>query len=124
MPRPVHFDITADNPERAVKFYGDAFGWKFEKWDAGEQPYWLIATGETSEPGINGGLSGRAPGGNRGILNTIGVPSVDDAVAKVTKAGGAITRAKMAIPGIGWYAEFTDTEGNAFGLMQDDPSAK
>jgi predicted enzyme related to lactoylglutathione lyase len=29
----------------------------------------------------------------------------------------------MAVPGIGWTAYFTDPEGNAFGIMQFDPSA-
>jgi predicted enzyme related to lactoylglutathione lyase len=33
MPRPNHFDMTAENPERAMNFYKDIFGWKFEKWN-------------------------------------------------------------------------------------------
>ncbi|MGH2472241.1 MAG: hypothetical protein ACRDG6_07540 [Candidatus Limnocylindria bacterium] len=28
----------------------------------------------------------------------------------------------MAIPGQGWFAGCTDTEGNAFSLYQNDPS--
>jgi predicted enzyme related to lactoylglutathione lyase len=51
--RPVHFEIHATDPERAVAFYGRVFGWKFERW--GEIPYWLITTGDTN-PGIDGGL--------------------------------------------------------------------
>ena len=31
---------------------------------------------------------------------------------------------KMPIPGVGWLAYLKDTEGNVFGLMQSDPSAK
>ncbi len=124
MPRPVHFDITAQNPERAVKFYGDAFGWKFQKWDAGGQPYWLVTTGEDPEPGINGGLSQRSSGGAAATLNTIGVHSIDEAVSMVVECGGKITTPKGPIPGVGWYAEFTDTEGNKLGLMQEDRSAK
>ena len=45
MPRVVHFEINADDVERAVQFYSDVFGWKAEKW-AGPMEYWLIMTGE------------------------------------------------------------------------------
>jgi predicted enzyme related to lactoylglutathione lyase len=30
----------------------------------------------------------------------------------------------MAIPGVGWLCYFKDTEGNIFGMMQNDPAAK
>ena len=33
MPRITHFDIPADDPARAQKFYKKVFDWKFEKWD-------------------------------------------------------------------------------------------
>ncbi len=55
MPRIVHFEIQAENPERAIQFYGSLFGWVFTKWE-GPMPYWLIKTGESSQPGIDGGL--------------------------------------------------------------------
>src|SRR5439155_19682712 len=55
MPRPAHFEIPAENPERAIAFYKDVFGWTFQKWD-GPMPYWMITTGPDTEPGINGGL--------------------------------------------------------------------
>ena len=58
MPRPVHFEIPAENPERAMKFYEAAFGWTFHKW-AGPMDYWMINTGPATEPGINGGLMPR-----------------------------------------------------------------
>ena len=53
MSRVVHFEIHAENPERALEFYGGLFGWKFTKWD-GPMEYWLIGTGEGT--GVNGGL--------------------------------------------------------------------
>ena len=55
MPRPTHFEIPSDNPERAISFYEAIFGWKFQKWE-GPMPYWMITTGPDSEPGINGGM--------------------------------------------------------------------
>jgi predicted enzyme related to lactoylglutathione lyase len=122
MPRVVHFEISADEPERAVKFYTEVFGWKFNKWD-GPMPYWLVDTGPSEEPGINGGLFVRR-GPMTGHVNTVGVPSVDEFVEKIKAAGGECVLEKMAIPGVGWLAYCKDTEGSIFGLHQHDPSAK
>ena len=120
MPRVVHFDIDAGNPEQLIGFYGKIFGWKFNKWD-GPMDYWLISTGQ-EEGGIDGGLGRRGPESMK--MNTIGVPSVDEYVARVTESGGTIIMPKMAIPGIGWFAVFKDPEDNLFGLMENDPEAK
>ncbi len=55
MPRVVHFEIHAADPNRAVNFYQTLFGWTFQKWE-GPMEYWLITTGPNEQPGINGGL--------------------------------------------------------------------
>jgi uncharacterized protein len=121
MPRPIHFEIPADNSDRAIAFYQSAFGWQFQKWE-GPQPYWLIVTGAKGTPGIDGGMMlRRAPG--ESTVNTIEVPSLDAAITAVTKHGGKNTVAKMPVLGVGWLAYCTDTEGNTFGLMQPDPAA-
>ena len=123
MSRPVHFDITADDPERAVAFYEKAFGWKITHWGGdGPMDYWLITTGK-DDPGIDGGLAKRNEGQN-GVMNTIGVPSVDEYLERITSAGGQVIMPKDAIPGVGWFAACADPDGNQFGIMQDDPEAK
>jgi predicted enzyme related to lactoylglutathione lyase len=48
--------MTADDPIRAQTFYGEIFGWKFDKWN-GSMEYWMVKTGDEKHPGINGGLS-------------------------------------------------------------------
>ena len=121
MPRPTHFDLTAEDPERAMNFYQDVFDWEFTKWE-GPMEYWLITTGPDSEPGINGGLAKRAEGGAV-TENTIEVNSVDDFAAKIQANGGKVLRPKYAIPGEGWYANCEDSEGNRFGIMEPDPAA-
>ncbi len=121
MPRVVHFELAADNPDRAVKFYASVFGWEIQKWN-GPQDYWLIKTGKPDQPGIDGAIMTRA--GPQPVVNTIDVPSVDEFVAKITKHGGTVMMPKMAVPGVGWLAYCQDTEGNAFGIIQDDRSAK
>jgi predicted enzyme related to lactoylglutathione lyase len=120
MPRPIHFELPADDPDRAVKFYSETFGWKITKWD-GPMEYWMVSTGEG--PGINGGLM-RRPHPGASTVNTLGVESLDDTVAKVVAAGGKVAMPRMAVPGVGYLAYCTDPEGNMFGMMQPDTSAK
>ncbi|HVP06494.1 MAG TPA: VOC family protein [Candidatus Acidoferrum sp.] len=121
MPRVVHFEINADKPERASKFYGDLFGWKINKWEGGD--YWLVSTGDKSQAGIDGGIMKR-DGQHASTYNTVAVESLDEYLTKVTKLGGTIHRPKTQIPGIGWFAYCKDTEGNVFGIIQPDMPMK
>jgi predicted enzyme related to lactoylglutathione lyase len=127
MPRVVHFEIHADEPERAAEFYKSVFEWEIQKWD-GSQEYWMITTGKDDQPGINGGMMKRqGPINGDSVIAyvcTIDIPSVDDYVKKITAAGGHSVVPKMPIPGMGWLAYCKDTEGNIIGLIQGDPTAK
>jgi predicted enzyme related to lactoylglutathione lyase len=125
--RVVHFELHAEDPNRAIRFYKTLFDWDFTRW-SGPQEYWLIKTGPDSQPGINGGLIRR-----RGVIDgtavigyvcTINVESVDALAAAIPKEGGTIVVPKMAIPGIGWLAYAKDTEGNIFGVTHSDAAAK
>lgn len=121
MPRVVHFEIAADDPERAAAFYSKVFGWKITKWD-GPQDYWLITTGQDGEPGINGGLM--RPMGPARCVNTVDVPSVDEVVARITGSGGKVVAPKMAVPGVGYLAYCQDPEGTTFGIVQFDRTVR
>ena len=121
MPRVIHFELSADDPERASRFYSEVFGWTIQKWD-GPQDYWLITTGDAAQPGIDGAIMRRDETATA-TTNTIDVPSVDDFVARIVEGGGTVVAPKMPVPGIGYFAYCKDTEGNTFGIMQNDPSA-
>ena len=121
MSRIVHFEMSAEDPERMAAFYSKVFGWTFQKWD-GPMEYWMVMTGE-GEPGINGGMMRREPGKTAQTVNTVGVESVDQTVDAISQAGGQVLQPKMPIPGVGYFAFVQDTEGNQFGLMQSDPAA-
>jgi predicted enzyme related to lactoylglutathione lyase len=127
MPRVIHFEIHADDPERAVRFYQSVFGWQLQKWD-GPMDYWLISTGDASQPGINGGMvRRRGPQHGDAVIAyvcTIDVPSVDTYTQKATAAGAQVVVPKMPIPGVGHLVYCKDTEGNIFGMMQMDAAAK
>jgi predicted enzyme related to lactoylglutathione lyase len=117
MPRPIHFDLGAKDPARAIAFYKAAFGWTVEKWN-GPFEYYLIKTGESREPGIDGGLMPTTEGGVETTL-TLGVPSLETAMAAVTAAGGTIVGEVQDVPDVGRMARCKDTEGNVFGLIEE-----
>ena len=122
MPRVVHFEITANDPEKVVAFYQAVFGWKVTKYP-GPQDYWLVTTGEPDKSGIDGGIF-RPNGIFTATINTIDVDDLDAAAEKVKAAGGQTVTPKSTIPGVGYQIYCKDIEGTLFGLHQADPQAK
>jgi predicted enzyme related to lactoylglutathione lyase len=128
VPRVIHFEIHAEEPRRAIKFYETVFGWTFHQWP-GAWEYWLATTGPKGEPGIDGGLilrRGDPPVEGQAVnafVCTLDVPDADAAVEAAVKAGGSVAVAKLAVPGVGWLAYVKDTEGNILGVMQTDSAA-
>lgn len=118
MGRVIHFDLEAQNPERAIQFYEEVFDWNFTKWD-GPMEYWLIQTGPEEEPGIHGGLA-RTESEKPLTTNTIGVKNLDATLEKIKSLGGKVVRDKGPIKGVGWIAYVLDTEGNYFGVIEED----
>jgi predicted enzyme related to lactoylglutathione lyase len=121
--RVIHFEVQADNIERAKKFYEEALGWKIDQMMTekdGGMNYWGITTGE-GVPGINGGMYERPKEDTSKYYVydcTVSVEDIDKAIEAVKAAGGMITREKSEIPHVGFFAMAKDTEGNSFGLMQ------
>jgi predicted enzyme related to lactoylglutathione lyase len=126
MGRITHFEIHADDPERAARFYTDVFGWQIKKW-GGPVDYWLVTTGPDGEPGINGAIMRRAsPVDGEAVIAYVCTASVDDidaTIARIEKHGVPNALPKGPIPGVGWQAYYKDTEGNVFGIHQSDPKA-
>lgn len=123
----VHFEMPADNRERAIKFYSEAFGWEMNQLGPEMDNYILAATAETnadgmpSQPGtINGGIYQRGDGDTATHL-VISVDNLDTHIEIVRQAGGEILGEPMDIPGIGRFIMIKDTEGNKVGLLQPVP---
>ncbi|MGV8090815.1 MAG: VOC family protein [Mangrovibacterium sp.] len=126
MRKVVHFEIPADDIERAKKFYS-IFGWQMQDWPMADGGVYVgartVEVDETTytpkEAGaINGGIVNR----NQFIKTpqvTVDVPSVDEYIEKVKAAGGKILKPKQLIEGMGYYAYVTDTEGNLLGLWEN-----
>ena len=128
MARVVHFEIQADDVERAKAFYAAVFGWEFQ--DYGEftgSTYWGIVTGPDEEPGINGGLLRRpVPVGGAGanaFVCTMAVDDYDAVEIRILTNGGQVALPKTALTGMAWQGYYLDTEGNVFGIHQPDPAA-
>lgn len=118
--RIVWFEIPANDPERAKTFYGDLFGWKINPFP-GNSDYWHIDTGGADES-PDGALK-RSNHSAEPVVNYISVDSVDKFADKIAKLGGKISMGKTAVPQMGYFAVCQDTEGNAFGVWESDPSA-
>jgi predicted enzyme related to lactoylglutathione lyase len=128
MPRVNHFTIPADSPDRAIEFYRQVFGWRFEVgWEydtpQGRENYWHAISADGATAGINGGLTRREyPGQPIGV--GIEVPAVDPCLDAVEKCGGKVVVKKVALPGVAWFAVCQDSEGNTFAVAQPDPTAQ
>ena len=121
MGRLSHFEITADDPERAAAFYRKAFGWEFKDY-GGPFKYLLATTGPKDEVGIDGAVMPRHDT-KQAVINTITVDKWEDGAQAVKDAGGKVLSAKDAVPGLGYFAYCRDTEGNVFGIFEANEAA-
>lgn len=131
MARVVHFEIQADDADRARAFYAAAFDWTFVDYShALDSPYWGVITGPSDTPGIDGGLQPRpAPAptmghGTNAFVCTVQVEDYDETERRILDAGGVVALPKMALTGLAWQGYYLDTEGNTFGIHQPDPDAR
>lgn len=120
-----YFEIQADDPESAVKFYSAVFGWEFVLDKNIPITYWRI-----EKAGIYGGLLQRqavkpAPkSGTNAFTCSMHVESFDTISEKILKNGGVIALEKFAVKGKCWQGYFLDPEGNVFGIFQTDDKAE
>lgn len=124
MGRVVHFEIHADDLQRARAFYEQLLGWSFTEY----MPdfYFLVTTGPDGTPGINGGMVKRRGGEGDKVISfvcTVAVDDLDATIAKFKELGGTVAVEKHPIPNVGWNFYGKDTEGNIFGMHQSDPAA-
>jgi uncharacterized protein len=124
--RIVHFEIPFDDGDRAREFYREAFGWNVA--EIPDMSYTMVTSGPTgetgrpSEPGyINGGMLRRGLGPATGPVVTVDVDSIDAALEKIEKLGGATVVTRQPVGEMGFAAYFTDPEGNLMGLWESVP---
>ncbi len=122
MPTIVHFDIACEDLQRGKQFYQSLFDWKMVS-PPGFPDYKLIETeGLDGGKGVDGGLGKRMDPSQK-ITVYIGVDSLEACTARVKELGGSVVVPKLSVPGFGYMVTCLDTEGNTFGLWQDDKNA-
>ena len=122
MPTIVHFEIPADDLDRAKEFYGKLFGWEIKRFP-GPAEYWMVSTtDQQGEKGVDGGMMARQHP-QQPITAYFDVSSIDQHVAKIEGIGGQVVVSKTAVPGFGYFAVCLDTEGNSFGIWENDADA-
>ncbi|MBT2552482.1 VOC family protein [Arthrobacter sp. ISL-5] len=125
----VHFEIPADDQDRARNFYSQALGWRIDPMP--EMNYNVVITtpmdeqtGRPTEPGaINGGMMPREGELTTPVI-TVDVDDIDATLRTVEQLGGSTVRPKDTVPGMGFYAYFKDTEGNIMGLWENLPAGE
>jgi predicted enzyme related to lactoylglutathione lyase len=116
MARVIHFEITADDPERAGRFYQKALGWTVSPY-GGPMEYWLAGTGDDSSAGIDGAIMRRTAPGENAVIS-VSVENLEAAMEAVRKAGGKADGEIDMIPNVGRFTYALDTEGNRIGLLE------
>ena len=125
MRKVVHFEIPAEDLDRAKKFYDSIFGWELQTMPMADGEYTSIKTTAVddqtqmpTEPGaINGGMFERTDRLTTPVI-TIDVDAIDDALKQIEDSGGSTVTPRTPIPGMGAFAYFKDSEGNVLGLWE------
>lgn len=108
----VHIEIPSKDAKKNSQFYADLFGWKmtvFEQLD-----YVIFDSGEGS-PG--GGFPPVADFNKTDrLLVYVDTDDIERDLKKAVSLGGKSVLPKTEIPGQGWFALFTDPEGNTLAL--------
>jgi uncharacterized protein len=120
----MYFEIQADDPALAIKFYSAIFNWGFVEVPGLPVAYWRI---EASPDG--GGLLKRPAQtpppqcGTNAFVCSFEVKSFDQTAQQITQLGGIVAMSKFPVPGRCWQGYFVDPEGNAFGIFEVDEYA-
>jgi uncharacterized protein len=125
MRKVVHFEIPAEDLDRARNFYGSVFGWELQTMPMQGGEYTIVKTTAVdeqtqipTEPGaINGGMMQRDERVTSPVI-TVDVHAIDDALKEIEAAGGSTVTPRTPIPGMGAFAYFRDPEGNVLGLWE------
>ena len=119
-----HFEIPADNTDRARKFYAKTFGWTMNEMPGFD--YTMVMTGPADEkgmpkgPGYIGGGMGKREGLLQHPVVTIIVDQMADVEKAIEKNGGKILQKRTPIGdgSMGFTGYFKDSEGNTIGLYE------
>ena len=114
----VHVEIPAGDTAKAREFWGSLFGWEWQTFEGSPTEYHMTQFSETT----GGAIYEPDPPDKRGARVYFDVDDINAGNARVNELGGEAGDA-LPVPGMGWFSICKDTEGNEFGLWQNDPDA-
>ena len=112
----VHIEIPADDTAAGREFWGSLFGWQFQS-VPGPGEYHMTRIAE----GTGAAVTDMEPG-KKGMRPYFDVDDIKAGAERVKELGGQAGEA-MPVPQMGWFVVCSDTQGNEFGLWQNDESA-
>jgi predicted enzyme related to lactoylglutathione lyase len=115
-----HFEIPADDPARAKRFYAELFGWSFLDEIPGFEGYHMFTT-PAGQEGMGGAIGKRGESAPEKLRTYVDVNSVESSLAHARDLGATVVLEKTEVPGQGWYAVFVDPEGNELALWERAP---
>lgn len=111
--------LTAD-PERAATFYGELFGWSFDRQEYDGVGTYRVA--KTPDGTAVGGIMAFPPDTPKQVpphwAGYVTVDSVDDTIAKALELGGSVLVPAMDVPGVGRMAVLRDPTGAAINVIR------
>jgi predicted enzyme related to lactoylglutathione lyase len=114
----IYFEIPVNDIDRSIQFYQTVFNFEFSKEIIDNNEMALFPFAEE-----NSGISGALAKGEiyrptkDGVLIYFKTENIDETLTLATTSGGQILYPKTD-NGIGFVAEFEDTEGNRIALFQ------
>jgi hypothetical protein len=112
-----HIEVPADDPARARRFYAEIFGWTFADDIPGFEGYHLFTT-PAGQEGMGGAIGKRGEMAPDRVRTYIDVKSIEDTLARITEQGGTLVEGKTEVSGMGWFAVFSDPEGNEMAIWE------
>ena len=114
------FEIPAADFSRAVKFYEAVLNLKLNVLDCGTEKMAFFPEEEEVTPGAISWAADFLPSKN-GVLVSLNVEDMEETLSCIKENGGAIVREKTKIESDcrGYFAMFSDSEGNTLGLYSD-----
>jgi uncharacterized protein len=115
----VWYELLTSDPGAAAKFYGAVLGWTAA--DAGQpgMDYRIFSVNEVAVAGLMALPPGAVKSGMPpSWLGYVSVADVDQSVARVVAAGGALHMAAVDVPNVGRFAMVADPQGAGFYVMK------
>lgn len=116
------FEIPATDFERAVNFYKEVLQTEIKTFDFGKEKMGCFPDDGENVSGAISYSPGFKPSGDGILLSFDGGTDLNDFLKRVENAGGyiVIPKTKIEAEGKGYFATFTDTEGNKAGVYSEE----